>query len=102
MAEKRSVRVYVGGRVVTLSGYESEEYLQSVGGYLDRKYGEMAETPGFSHLKPEQTGMLLAINVADDYFRAKNKVTLLEEELAASEKKLFALNQELIALKKKK
>ena len=30
MAEKTSAEVVIGGKVYTLSGYESEEYLQKV------------------------------------------------------------------------
>ena len=30
MAEKTSAEVVIGGKVYTLSGYESEEYLQTV------------------------------------------------------------------------
>ena len=37
MAEKTDTEVLIGGRVFTLSGYESEEYLQKVSTYLNHK-----------------------------------------------------------------
>ena len=35
MAVKNSVQVLIGGKIITLSGYESEEYLQKVAAYMN-------------------------------------------------------------------
>ena len=40
MAEKTSAEVVIGGKVYTLSGYESEEYLQKVAVYINGKLNE--------------------------------------------------------------
>ena len=48
MAEKTNVQVLIGGKIFTLSGYESEEYLQKVAGYINSKLNEMKETENFS------------------------------------------------------
>ena len=40
MAEKTSAEVVIGGKVYTLSGYESEEYLQKIALYINNKMTE--------------------------------------------------------------
>ena len=39
----------------------------------------------------------MEINIADDYFKARNKVELLEQDLKAKENELYDLKHELIA-----
>jgi cell division protein ZapA len=41
--------------------------------------------------------MLLELNIADDYFKAKKQVEMVEEELAEKDKELYDLKHELIA-----
>ena len=40
MAAKTDTEVIIGGKVFTLSGYESEEYLQKVASYINNKIAE--------------------------------------------------------------
>ena len=37
MSAKNEAEVLIGGKVLTLSGYESQEYLQKVAAYLNNK-----------------------------------------------------------------
>ena len=37
---KNNVQVLIGGKVFTLSGFETEEYLQNVSTYLNHKMAE--------------------------------------------------------------
>ena len=41
MASKNNTQVIIDGKVYTLSGYESEDYLQKVAGYLNNKITEI-------------------------------------------------------------
>ncbi len=41
MAAKKDIQVVIGGKVYTLSGYESEEYLQKIALYINNKMDEM-------------------------------------------------------------
>ena len=46
MASKTDTEVIIGGKVFTLCGYESEEYLQKVASYINNKIAEILdETP---------------------------------------------------------
>ena len=42
-------------------------------------------------------GVLLQLNIADDYFKAKKQISILEEELQTKEKELYDLKHELIS-----
>ena len=42
-------------------------------------------------------GVLLQLNIADDYFKAKKQISILEEELRTKDKELYELKHELIS-----
>lgn len=98
MSAKNSVTVVIGGKVTRLSGYESEEYLQKVGAYLDHKTNEVASLKGFNRLPAETKSQLLALNVADDYFKAKKQAEAFDEDLKAREQELYELRQKVVEL----
>ena len=37
MAVKNTAQVVIGGKIITLGGYESEEYFQKVASYINNK-----------------------------------------------------------------
>lgn len=41
--------------------------------------------------------VLMQLNIADDYFKAKKQISLLEEEIQTKEKEMYDLKHELIA-----
>ncbi len=97
MATKNDAEVIIGGKVITLSGYESEEYLQKVASYLNNKIFEYNKIESFRRQPLDMQGILLQLNVADDYFKAKKQIETLEEELEAKDRELYDLKHELIA-----
>ena len=97
MASKTDTEVIIGGKVFTLSGYESEEYLQKVASYINNKVNEYSKVDGFRRQPLDTQGVLLQLNIADDYFKAKKQIALLEEELQRKEKELYDLKHELIS-----
>lgn len=97
MASKTDTEVIIGGKVFTLSGYESEEYLQKVASYINNKVNEYSKVDSFRRQPLDTQGVLLQLNIADDYFKAKKQIALLEEELQRKEKELYDLKHELIS-----
>ena len=97
MASKTDTEVIIGGKVFTLSGYESEEYLQKVASYINNKVNEYNKIDSFRRQPMDTQGVLLQLNIADDYFKAKKQITTLEEELQAKDKELYDLKHELIS-----
>lgn len=97
MSVKTDTEVIIGGKVFTLSGYESEEYLQKVAMYINNKMAEYTKQDGFKRLPIDTQSVLLQLNIADDYFKAKKQIETLEEEIQNREKDMYDLKHELIA-----
>ncbi len=97
MSAKIDTEVIIGGKVFTLSGYESEEYLQKVASYINNKMAEYSKVDSFRRQPLDKQNVLLQLNIADDYFKAKKQIQILEEDLNSKEKELYDLKHELIA-----
>ncbi len=97
MANKNDTEVVIGGKLYTLSGYESEEYLQKIASYINNKISDYAKIDAFRRQPLDTQNVLLHLNIADDYFKAKKQISLMEEDLQAKEKELYDLKHELIA-----
>lgn len=99
MAVKNTAQVVIGGKIITLSGYESEAYLQMVASYMNNKLSELSELPGYSHQPMETKHMLLSLNISDDYFKAKKQAEVFEQDLRQKDQEMYDLKHELISLK---
>ncbi|MBE5875336.1 MAG: cell division protein ZapA [Lachnospiraceae bacterium] len=97
MSAKTDTEVIIGGKVLTMSGHESEEYLQRVASYINNKLSDYNKLDGFRRQPLDTQNILIQINIADDYFKAKGKIEDLEQELRAKENELYDLKHELIA-----
>ena len=97
MAGKTDTEVIIGGKVFTLSGNESEEYLQKVANYINNKIAEYNKVDGFKKQPVDVQNVLMQLNIADDYFKARKQIELLEEQASEKEKELYVLKHELIA-----
>ncbi len=98
MSSKTDIEVIIAGKVYTLSGYESEEYLQKVAVYLNNKYNEYNKLDGFKRQSVDTQNILMQLNITDDYFKAKKQISLLEDELQRKEKELYDLKHELVSV----
>lgn len=101
MATKNNVQILIDGKIYTLSGYESDVYLQMVAGYLDQKITEVNQNEKAKNLSYDKKRILVELNVADDYFKAKKQAELLEEEISSKDKELYDMKHEMIALQLK-
>lgn len=93
---KHFTEVLIGGKVYTLSGFEGEEYLQKVSSYLNHKITECANSEGYRKQSADTRNVLLALNIADDYFKAKRQAEMFEEELEAKDREMYDLKHDLI------
>ena len=75
MASKTDTEVIIGGKVFTLSGYESEEYLQKVASYINNKLNEYTKVESFRRQPMDTQHVLLQLNIADDFFKAKKQIS---------------------------
>ena len=97
MSNTTDVQVMIGGKPLTLSGMESEEYLQKVASYINSKLAECMKSNSYTRQSQDMQTILLALNIADDYFKAKQQITDLGEQIETKEKELYNIKHELIA-----
>ena len=97
MAVKNTTQVLIDGKIITLGGYESPEYLQKVAAYLNQKISELSQSAGYNRLSVDTKHTLLALNIADDYFKAKSQVDTLEEDMEAKDRETYDMKHDLIA-----
>lgn len=97
MASKNNTEVIIGGKVYTLSGYESEEYLQRVAAYINNKLSEMVGDDNYRRQSADIRAVLMYLNIADDYFKAKKSADTLDNDLSGKDKEIYDLKHELIS-----
>ena len=96
-SSKNCTEVLIGGKIFTLSGFESEDYLQKISTYLNHKIAECTSMEGYNRQSADNRSTLLALNIADDYFKAKRQGTVLEKDVQQKDKELYDLKHELIS-----
>ena len=97
MIGNNDIEVVIGGKVVTLCGSESEEYLQKVASYINNKIAEYNNVDSFRRQPADMQNVLLLLNIADDYFKIKKEIDSLQDEIDAKDRELYDLKHELIA-----
>lgn len=95
--QKKDIQVLIGGKVYTLSGEESEEYMQRVALYINNKLSELRTADSAKKLNTHMMGILLALNVADDYFKAKTQLDNIEVHLEEKDQQIASLEQDVIS-----
>ena len=100
MSPKNDTKVIIGGNVYTLSGNESEEYIQRVALYINNKLGELKASENGQYLNTRLMSILLAINIADDYFKAKENTTNVNESFRLKDELILEKNKQIEELNK--
>ena len=99
MAVKNTAKVIIGGKIITLGGYESEEYFQKVASYINKKLEELSAMPGYSRQPMETKHTLISLNITDDYFKARKQAEIFEQDLQQKDQEMYDLKHELISLR---
>ncbi len=97
MSSKNVTEVIINGKIYTLSGYESEEYLQKVATYINNKINEYKNNDSYTRLSHDMQRTLLELNIADDYFKAKKQADSIEKDLESKDKQLYDIKHDLIS-----
>ncbi|KNY28717.1 cell division protein ZapA [Pseudobacteroides cellulosolvens] len=96
MDVKNKVNVRIAGKDYTLVGVESEEYMQKIGLYIDKKMNEIMKVN--TRLSTSMAAVLTAINIADDYYKCHETEKNLQKEvndLASELERLKEVNKSL-------
>ena len=97
MEKKNVTEVVIGGKIYKLGGYESEDYLHQVASYLNNRITELKALDGYNRLPSVQKSLMLDLNTADDYFKAKRQVEKLEVDLSDKDRELYEVRHELVS-----
>lgn len=97
MNKYHDIEVIINNKRYTLSGYESEEYLQKIASYINSKHVEFRSKDAYKFLDTELKNILMQINIADDYFKTLDKLKETQGENASIGKEIFDLKHEVIA-----
>ena len=97
MSAKNETEVVIGGKTLTLSGYESEEYLHRVATYINSKLADFKKSDVFRRQTIDMQATMIELNIADDYFKAKKIADELESSLEDKDKEIYDLKHELIS-----
>ena len=101
MSPKTDTEVLIGGKVFTLSGYESEDYMQKIASYINNKMTEYGKLDSFRRQSLDRQSVLLQLNIADDYFKTKETADQMEEQRDRMEKETYSLKHELVSTQMK-
>lgn len=97
MSSKNYIDVIIDGKIYNIGGFESEAYLQKVASYINNMILEFKKNESYRMQKIDMQRILLEINIANDYFKAKKQADLLEGDLEVKEKEVYDLKHELIS-----
>ncbi len=101
MDSKNYAEVLIDGNVYTLAGTEEKSYFQKVAGYINEKTEKMREQPGFGKQSADYQRVMIELNMADDYFKALDKVSAMEKQKSEMEREIYSLKHELVSTQMK-
>ena len=98
MRNKNDVEVLIDGRKYTICGFESAEYLQQIASYINRKFIEFKKKDYYARLDLDLRKILLAINIADDYYKMKKKANEYRTENELKDQLVLDMKHEILHL----
>lgn len=97
MNKKNIAEVIINNKQYTLSGYESAEYLQKIASYINGKFGEYKDKDIYKHLEKDMKTVLIEINIADDFFKAKDQIDEIQAKNEENHTEIYNLRHELVS-----
>lgn len=97
MSAKNVIDVVIDGQIYTIGGFESEAYIQKVATYISNKISDFKKDEAYRRQKFDVQKIILELNIADDYFKAKKQAEMLEVDLESKEKEAYGFKHDLVA-----
>ena len=94
---KNYTEVVIAGKSYNIGGYEDPEYLQRVASYINSKISELRKTQGFLRQPQDFQNVMLYLNLADDYYKLRERAAELEKRADSFEKEVYQLKHELVS-----
>lgn len=90
--QKIRTTVRIAGKEYTIASYDSEEYVNRVAQYVDRKMNELNLA---TRLPAAQLAVLTAVNATDDMMKSRDEIRRLRIELDEMRKTVEKLQSAL-------
>ena len=97
MNKKNTVEVIIDNKQFILGGYESPEYLQKIASYINLKYSDFKKQDFYKHLDKNMRNVLIEINIADDFFKAKEQIETTQIKNEENNAEIYNLRHELVS-----
>lgn len=88
--DKIKTTVHIAGKDFVISTYDTEEHVQNVAAWVDRKMKELYQS---TKLPGGQLAVLVAVNAADDMMKSREEIRRLKAELAEMRSQIEALKK---------
>ncbi len=99
--KKNDTEVIINNKRYTLSGFESEEYLQKIATFINSKINDLKQQDGYKTMDSEMKSVLLEINLADEYFKLKRQFDESEDDSDSKSNEIYSLKHEIMSLQSK-
>ncbi len=96
MDKKSDVEVLINNKKYVICGYESPDYLEQIAIYINKKLAALKNEDWYNHIDTDLKNILLEVNLADDYFKAEEKIRELESDRSQSNEDLFDLKHDAV------
>lgn len=96
MSQRNKVEVRIAGKDYRLVGVDSDEHIQKIGLYVDKKMNEVLRAN--VKLSTSMAAVLTALNIADDYSKIKDSEEALRKELEDLRRKFKELSSQTESL----
>lgn len=101
MGRRIDTEVIINNKRYKLTGFENEEYLQRIAGFLNSKISEMKQLDIYKGLDSDMKNIFLEINLADEYFKMKNKYEESEADSESKSNEIYSMKHEIMSLQSK-
>ena len=101
MDSKNYAEVLIDGSVYALAGAEEKSYFQKVAAYINDKIEQLRSQPGFTKQNDNYQTVMVELNIADDYFKAIDRLKAMEAQKADMERETYSLKHELVSTQMK-
>ena len=85
MTKKSMVQVVIGGKVLTMGGYDDETHIQRIASCVNRVMRQMEDADEYRCLPADLKPIFIHINIADELVTAQELIDQLEQELQEKE-----------------
>ncbi len=99
--KKNDTEVIINNKRYTLSGFESEEYLQKIASFINNKIADLKKQDFYRTLDSDTKAILLDINLADEYFKVLRQFTESEEDSDSKSSEIYTLKHDIMSLQSK-